>query len=55
MLGNYTGSLLTFCAECVYIQQGFREHELVIYLSFSLMNNQRPTFLLHLTRLPMTV
>lgn len=47
-LSNYTGSRLIFCVECVYIQEGFREHELVNYLSwFTFMNNQHPTFLTH--------
>lgn len=50
ILSNYTGSRLTFCAECFYIQEGFREDELVNYANwFTLMNNQHPTFLLHLT------
>ncbi len=47
--GNYTGSRLIFCAECVFIQEVFTEHELVNDLSwFTLMNNQHPTFLPYL-------
>lgn len=54
-LSSYTGSRLTFCAECVYIQEGLREHELVNYHSwFTLMNNQHQTFLLRLIHTHLT-